>query len=78
MLKASFFTAQAALPLLRDSRGLVINIASELGLHAIANNVAYVAAKHGVVAMTRALAIELARRGHAGESRSAPARWTPS
>ena len=63
VLKASFFTTQAALPLLLESRGLVINIASELGLHAIPNNVAYVAAKHGVVAMTRALAIELAGTG---------------
>lgn len=63
VLKASFFTVQAALPLLRASRGLVINIASELGLQAIANNVAYVAAKHGVVAMTRAMAVELAGAG---------------
>lgn len=63
VLKASFFVTQAALPELRKSRGLVINIASELGLHAIANNVAYIAAKHGVVAMTRAVAIELAGTG---------------
>ena len=42
VLKASFFTTQAALPHLLESRGLIINIASELGLHAIANNVAYV------------------------------------
>jgi NAD(P)-dependent dehydrogenase (short-subunit alcohol dehydrogenase family) len=63
VLKASFFTVQAALPLLRASRGAVVNIASELGLQAIANNVAYVAAKHGVVALTRALAIELAGAG---------------
>lgn len=51
---------KAALPLLKQSQGSVINIASELGLHAIANNVAYVSAKHGLLAMTRALAIELA------------------
>ena len=63
VLKAGFFTTQAALPLLLESRGVVINIASELGLHAIPNNVAYVAAKHGVVALTRALAIELAGTG---------------
>ena len=63
VLKAGFFTVQAALPQLRASRGCVINIASELGLHAIANNVAYVSAKHGLVAMTRALAIELAATG---------------
>lgn len=62
-LRAPFLAAQAALPRLKASRGCIVNIASELGLHAIANNVAYVAAKHGLVAMTRALAIELARDG---------------
>jgi NAD(P)-dependent dehydrogenase (short-subunit alcohol dehydrogenase family) len=61
-LKAAFFTVQAALPLLQSSCGSVINIASELGLHAIANNVAYVSAKHGLVTMTKAMAIELAPR----------------
>ena len=59
-LKAPFFTVQAALPLLAESQGQVINVASELGLHAIANNVAYVAAKHGLVTMSKAMAIELA------------------
>ena len=63
VLKAGFFTVQAALPALRASRGCVINIASELGLQAIPDNVAYVSAKHGVVAMTRAMAIELAPAG---------------
>ncbi len=62
VLKAPFFTVRHALPLLARSQGSVINIASELGLHAIADNVAYVTAKHGVVAMTRAMAIELAPR----------------
>jgi len=63
VLSAAFFTARAALPLLEASHGCIINIASELGLHAIANNVAYVSAKHGVLALTRALAIELAPSG---------------
>lgn len=63
ILRAGFLTVQAALPLLRGSRGCIVNIASELGLHAIANNVAYVSAKHGLVAMTRAMAIELAQDG---------------
>jgi NAD(P)-dependent dehydrogenase (short-subunit alcohol dehydrogenase family) len=60
VLKAAFFTTKAALPLLTAGCGCVINVASELGLHAIANNVAYVSAKHGLLAMTRAMAIELA------------------
>lgn len=63
VLRASFFTVKAALPSLKASKGSVINIASELGLHAIANNVAYVTAKHGVVSMTRALGLELAKEG---------------
>jgi NAD(P)-dependent dehydrogenase (short-subunit alcohol dehydrogenase family) len=63
VLGAAFFTIRNALPLLAASRGCVVNIASELGLHAIPNNVAYVSAKHGVLALTRALAIELASTG---------------
>ncbi len=63
VLRAGFFATRAALPLLKASKGAVINIASELGLHAIANNVAYVSAKHGLLAMSRALAIELAPDG---------------
>src|SRR5262245_50580959 len=39
VLGAAFFTAKSALPLLRASRGCIINIASELGVHAIPNNV---------------------------------------
>jgi len=62
-LRAPFFAAQAALPLLRASRGSIVNIASELGLHAVACNVAYVTAKHGLLALTRALAVELAPAG---------------
>jgi NAD(P)-dependent dehydrogenase (short-subunit alcohol dehydrogenase family) len=60
ILKGSFFCAKAALPALRETRGTIVNIASELGLHAVPNNVAYCAAKGGVVNLTRALAIELA------------------
>ena len=62
-LRAPFFTVQAALPALRAARGAVVNVASELGLHAMPDNVAYVAAKHGLIAMTRAMAIELAPDG---------------
>ena len=60
ILKGSFFCARAAIPALKEARGNIVNIASELGLHPIVNNVAYCAAKGGVVNMTRTLAIELA------------------
>ena len=63
VLQAPLLIVEAALPALEASKGTVLNIASELGLHAIANNVAYVTAKHGLLAMTRAMAIELAPAG---------------
>lgn len=59
-LKGSFFVTRAAIPALRSSKGNVVNIASELGLRPIINNVAYCAAKGGLINMTRALAVELA------------------
>jgi NAD(P)-dependent dehydrogenase (short-subunit alcohol dehydrogenase family) len=60
ILKGSFFCAKAAIPALQASRGNIVNIASELGLRPIVNNVAYCAAKGGVINLTRALALELA------------------
>ena len=43
--------------------GRIINIASTAGLKGYAYVSAYVAAKHGVVGLTKALALELARKG---------------
>jgi NAD(P)-dependent dehydrogenase (short-subunit alcohol dehydrogenase family) len=63
VLRAPVLVAAAALPALQESRGAIVNIASELGLHAIPNNVAYVTAKHGLIAASRAMAIELAADG---------------
>jgi NAD(P)-dependent dehydrogenase (short-subunit alcohol dehydrogenase family) len=60
ILKGSFFCAKAAIPALKASGGSIVNIASELGLKPIVKNVAYCAAKGGVINLTRALAIELA------------------
>ena len=60
ILKGAFFCTRASLPALRTRQGCVVNVASELGLHAIRNNVGYCAAKGGLVNMTRALALELA------------------
>jgi meso-butanediol dehydrogenase/(S,S)-butanediol dehydrogenase/diacetyl reductase len=60
ILKGSFFCARAAVPALTESRGNVVNIASELGVQPVVNNVAYCAAKGGQINLTRALAIELA------------------
>ena len=55
---------QAAIPgMKRRGWGRIINIASAHGLVASGQKVAYVAAKHGVVGMTKVAAIELANAG---------------
>ncbi len=54
-------TTTAAVGLLRRSpRGRIVNIASTGGVRALPEFAHYVAAKHGVVGLTRAMAIELA------------------
>jgi NAD(P)-dependent dehydrogenase (short-subunit alcohol dehydrogenase family) len=53
-----------ALPdMLEQGRGRIVNIASTAGLLGYPYVTAYCAAKHGVVGLTRALALELARKG---------------
>ncbi len=55
---------RAALPeLMRDGAGRIVNIASTEGLGASALASPYTAAKHGVIGLTRALAVELGARG---------------
>ena len=61
-LNGAYFCAKAALPLLPDGTGRIVNIASILGLRGAADQTAYTAAKHGVVGFTRALALHLAPR----------------
>lgn len=53
-----------ALPfLLRSGEGRIVNVASTEGLGATPLDSPYVAAKHGVIGLTRALAVELGGRG---------------
>jgi 3-oxoacyl-[acyl-carrier protein] reductase len=49
--------------LTRNGDGRIVNIASTEGLGATAFNSPYTASKHGVVGLTRALAVELGARG---------------
>jgi NAD(P)-dependent dehydrogenase (short-subunit alcohol dehydrogenase family) len=62
-LKAQFFAAQRAAPLLTQSgRGRIINLASLGGLQAWPNYTAYSVSKAGVIMLTRCLARALAPR----------------
>jgi NAD(P)-dependent dehydrogenase (short-subunit alcohol dehydrogenase family) len=49
--------------MLKSGGGAIVNMASILGSVGFANAVAYVAAKHGVVGMTKNAAIEYAAKG---------------
>ncbi|WP_185804684.1 3-hydroxybutyrate dehydrogenase [Pontivivens nitratireducens] len=61
-LSSSFHTTATALPLMRKQGwGRVVNIASAHGLTASPYKSAYVAAKHGVVGLTKVTALETAQ-----------------
>src|SRR6266851_5363601 len=59
-LKAPFFCAQAAAPLLKRSRGVIINFADVGGLLAWTGYIPHCVSKAGVIMLTRCLAKELA------------------
>ncbi|MGW8391210.1 SDR family NAD(P)-dependent oxidoreductase [Pseudoduganella sp. HUAS MS19] len=62
-LTGAFHCTQAVLPqMLEKGWGRIINIASTAGLKGYKYVSAYVAAKHGLVGLTKALALELATR----------------
>jgi 3-hydroxybutyrate dehydrogenase len=63
-LSASFHAIRHALPLMkRKGWGRIINIASAHGLVASAQKAAYVAAKHGLLGLTKVVALETATTG---------------
>jgi 3-hydroxybutyrate dehydrogenase len=63
-LSAAFHAIRAALPNMKARNwGRIINIASTHGLVASAQKAAYVAAKHGIVGLTRVVALETATSG---------------
>jgi 3-oxoacyl-[acyl-carrier protein] reductase len=59
----SGFVRAALGDLRRDGRGRIVNVASTEGLGATAGIAAYTAAKHGVIGLTRSLAVELGPSG---------------
>lgn len=63
-MNSSFHTVRAALPAMKAKGwGRIINIASAHGLVASPFKAAYVTAKHGLVGMTRTIALEVAEAG---------------
>lgn len=63
-LTGSFLCSQEALPaMLKAGWGRIVNVASTAALKGYAYAAAYCAAKHGVLGLTRALAVEVAQKG---------------
>src|SRR5690606_5227712 len=61
-LSSTFYAIRAAIPIMKaQGRGRIINVASAHGLVASPYKSAYVAAKHGVLGLTKTVALELAR-----------------
>jgi NAD(P)-dependent dehydrogenase (short-subunit alcohol dehydrogenase family) len=57
-LGGAFHLSQAAIPHLLESKGNIVNVASVAAVMGEAYSAAYTAAKHGIVGLTKALAIE--------------------
>ena len=63
-LSAAFHTIRTALPGMQQrGRGRILNVASVHGMVASKEKAAYVAAKHGIVGLTKVVALENADRG---------------
>lgn len=63
-LSSAFHTIRAALPKMKQKKwGRIINLASAHGLVASPYKSAYVAAKHGMVGLTKVVALEVAELG---------------
>jgi NAD(P)-dependent dehydrogenase (short-subunit alcohol dehydrogenase family) len=62
-LTGTMFLCRAALPHLLETRGSIVNAASTASLAGLPCGVAYSASKGGVLAMTRSIAVEYAKRG---------------
>ncbi len=63
-LSSAFHTTAAALPSMKERKwGRIVNIASAHGLRASPFKSAYVSAKHGILGLTKTVALEVAEQG---------------
>lgn len=77
-LSAAFYTSKAVVPYMKQKQwGRIVNIASAHALVASPFKSAYVAAKHGLLGLTKTLALELAQEGVTVNAICPGYVWTP-
>lgn len=77
-LSAAFLLTRALIgPMMARGYGRIVNIASAHGLVASPFKSAYVAAKHGIVGLTKVIALEAAERGVTANAICPGYVWTP-
>lgn len=62
-VKGTMFTSKAALPFLRETKGNIVNVSSDAGIHGNYLCSLYCASKGAIILYTRALALETASFG---------------
>jgi NAD(P)-dependent dehydrogenase (short-subunit alcohol dehydrogenase family) len=62
-LKGCFLAAKYALPHMIERGGAVVIVGSVQSMTAISNSIAYVASKHGLLGLTRAMSLDYAQKG---------------
>ncbi len=62
-VKSLFWTCKHGLPALKETKGVILNVSSMVGVHAQPHSIAYCASKGAVIAFTKALALDCAPYG---------------